>query len=411
MVSAPPSRSAKLWALADQSCQSATNFVTMVLAARYLAVDAFAQFSLAYLAVLFAASFHRTLITQPMNVLGAQHPVELPARAAALWRAHALVVPLGAVLVLVVSPFGFAEPYLLGATVLYLAFYFLQEMQRRHAYTRLVIRPASGVSLCMGALQVLGLAALAWKGLSHPAWWMGMLAAAQLAGVLLGRLLLHFGPAGEAPRRTAREVLAEHYAHSRWVVASQVVYWGSSQVYPFIVAGLGASQTAAFNAGMSILNAVNVLRLTLANYLPAQTGRILAAEGEAALCRYARRVLWQLAGAGLLAWLLLLLLAEPAVHLLYGDKFAGAVDVLRWVALGVWASLFSVVLNALALALRSTENIFFSNAAGAVFTCTAGVYLTHRFGLRGAIVGNVVGYMIPAALQFLKLWPRLRAHP
>ena len=37
MVAAPPARSAKVWALADQACQSATNFLTMVLAARYSA--------------------------------------------------------------------------------------------------------------------------------------------------------------------------------------------------------------------------------------------------------------------------------------------------------------------------------------------------------------------------------------
>lgn len=59
----------RVWALADQGMQSATNFATMVLAARALDVQSFAHFSLAYLAVLFALSFHRTWVTQPMNVL------------------------------------------------------------------------------------------------------------------------------------------------------------------------------------------------------------------------------------------------------------------------------------------------------------------------------------------------------
>lgn len=408
MVAAPPARSAKVWALADQACQSATNFLTMVLAARVLAVGDFAQFSLAYLAVLFAASFHRTWVTQPMNVLGAQAADGLPARAAALWRGHAVLVPAGVLLVLAVSPLGFAEPWLLAATSAYLAFFFLQEMQRRHAYTRFAIRPASVVSLVMGLAQLGGLGLLVWLAQRHAALWMGVLAAAQLVGLLLGRLLLRAdAPAGGA--RTAREVLTEQFQHSRWVVASQLVFWGSSQVYPFVVAGLGAGQTATFNAGMSILNAANVLRMTLANFLPAQASRIRAAHGEAAVCAYARRLLTKLAAAGAVAWLALLLLADPLVHLLYGSKFPGAPDVLRWLSLGIWASVLSVVLNALALALNSTANIFFSNAVGTVFTLTAGIYLTHRFGLTGAIWSNVVGYLIPALYQFIRLWPRLRS--
>lgn len=409
MVSTQPPRSAKIWALADQACQSATNFLTMVLAARYLAVDAFAQFSLAYLAVLFAASFHRTWVTQPMNVLGAQSPEALPARVAALWRGHRLLIPGGIFLLLVVSPFGFAEPWLLLATAAYLALYFLQEMQRRHAYTRFVIRPASIVSLAMGMVQLAALGLLILLGQRHAAWWMAGLALAQAVGVLLGRVLLHVERA-QGAERSARDVLLEQFQHSRWVVASQLVFWGSSQIYPFVVAGLGSGQTAAFNAGMSILNAANVLRMTLANFLPAQAGRIYASHGEVAVCTYARRLLIKLALAGLLACIALQFLAEPLVHLLYGEKFPAASDVLRWLSVGIWASVLSVVLNALSLALNSTENIFFSNALGTAFTLTIGLYLTHKFGLTGAIWSNVVGYMIPASYQFIRLWPRLR-HP
>lgn len=408
MVAAPPARSAKVWALVDQACQSATNFLTMVLAARYLSVAAFAQFSLAYLAVLFAASFHRTWVTQPMNVLGAQAPDALPARVAALWRAHGVLIPAGALLVLAVSPLGFAEPWLLAATSVYLALFFLQEMQRRHAYTRFVIRPASTVSLVMGLAQLGSLGSLVLMAQGHAALWMAALALAQGVGVLLGRVLLRI-EAPAAGKRGMRDVLVEQFNHSRWIVASQLVFWGSSQVYPFVVAGLGATQTATFNAGMSILNAANVLRMTLANYLPAQASRIRASEGEAAVCAYARRLLTRLTLAGLVAWVALLLLADPLVHLLYGNKFPAAADVLRWLSLGIWASMLSVVLNALALALNTTENIFFSNAVGTCFTLTAGLYLTHRFGLTGAIWSNVVGYMIPALYQFIRMWPRLRS--
>lgn len=402
--------STKYWALADQAVQSATNFATMVLAARYLEIETFAHFSLAYLAVLFASSFHRTWATQPMNVLGQQQPDRFASRVYALWHAHALLIPAGMLIVAGVSPFAFAEPALVAATCIYLGVFFLQEMQRRYAYTIFKIRQATLVSLAMAGVQMVGLALLVITDHDSSAEWMLQLALSQLVGVALGFVLVRppSNPAA-SERQGAASVLREHFQHSRWVIASQLVFWASSQMYPFLLAGVGPVQAATFNAGMSILNVANVLRMTLANYLPAHAGRIAARQGGEALSAYTRRALKVIAAAGIVSWLVLLAVAAPVVHMLYGDKFEGAVDVLRWVALGMLASMLSVVLNAVALVFGSTRNIFVSNLLGAVFSCTAGIYLTFQYGLQGAIWSNVAGYSIPALLQFIHLWPRIRA--
>lgn len=402
--------SSKYWALGDQAVQSATNFCTMVFAARYLEIETFAHFSLAYLAVLFASSFHRTWATQPMNVLGQQQPDRLASRVHALWHAHAMLIPAGVLIVAAVSPFAFAEPALVAATSVYLAVFFLQEMQRRYAYTIFKIRQATLVSLAMAFVQMVGLALLVMTEHDSGAEWMLQLALSQLVGVFLGFVLVR-PPSSpiESQRQGAVSVLQEHFRHSRWVIASQLVYWASSQLYPFLLAGVGPAQAATFNAGMSILNVANVLRMTLANYLPAHAGRIAARQGTEALSAYTRRALKVIAAAGVVSWLILLAVAAPLVHMLYGDKFEGADDVLRWVALGMLASMLSVVLNAVALVFGSTRNIFVSNLLGAIFSCTAGIYLTFKYGLQGAIWSNVAGYSIPALLQFIHLWPRIRA--
>jgi O-antigen/teichoic acid export membrane protein len=187
-----------------------------------------------------------------------------------------------------------------------------------------------------------------------------------------------------------------------------LVFWASSQAYPFMIAGVDTAQAAAFNAGMSILNAANVVRMTLANYLPAHAGRVLAHEGADALRAFARGTLFRIALAGVVIWPVVLLLGRPLVELLYGGKFVGADQVIEWVALGIWASMFSVVLNAVALALDTTRNVFMSNAAGALFSCTVGAYLTLTYGLVGAIWANVAGYVIPAVMQATHMWPHLK---
>ncbi len=379
----------------------------MVFAARTLPVDSFAMFSLAYLAILFVASLHRTWITQPMNVLGAKAPESLQSRAGALWVGHGGLIPAGAVLLVPLSFLGFNSLYLVAASMIYVAGFFLQEMARRYAYTQFRIDHAVSITTVVSVVQLVGLFGLVSRAQLNPAIWMLWLGASQFCGAGIGALFSDLRSAVRA-RVRVKEVLEEQLSHSRWVIASQLVFWASSQMYPFLVAGVGASQAASFNAGMSILNAANVLRLTLANYLPAQAGRIRAQGGDVALCRYARSALLRLMLAGVVAWPVVYLLADHVVHLFYGDKFPGAAAVLRWVSLGVWASMLSVVLNAAALALDTTRNIFVSNAMGAVFSLSAGAYLTHRFGISGAILGNVVGYAIPAAWQLVYLWPRLR---
>lgn len=402
-----PRKGAKFWALADQAIQSATNFATMVFAARTLPIDDFARFSLAYLAILFVASLHRTWITQPMNVLGAKAPESLKARVGALWVGHSGLIPAGALLLVPLSFLGFSDRYLVAASMLYVAAYFLQEMSRRYAYTRFQINHAVSITSVISAVQLLGLLGLVSRGQVNPAIWMLMLGLSQLCGAAVGAIFSDLRGTIRS-RGSMRQVLVEQLRHSRWVIASQLVFWLSSQMYPFLVVGVGVSQAASFNAGMSILNAANVPRLTLANFLPAQAGRIRAQGGDAALCRYTRKTLLRLTLAGAVAWPIVYLLADHVVHLFYGDKFPGAADVLRWVSLGVWASVVSVVLNSAALALDTTRNIFVSNAMGAVFSLSAGAYLTNRFGLSGAIFGNVLGYAIPAAWQLVHLWPRLR---
>jgi O-antigen/teichoic acid export membrane protein len=381
----------------------------MVMAARYLGITEFAHFSLACLAVLFVLSFHRTWVTQPMNVLGTLHPASLAGRVISLWRAHLLLIPAGVALMSIVSLFAFHEQSLLVATAFYLALYFLQEMQRRFAYTIFFVRQATMMSVAMGIIQMSGLCALVYAE-DRSGWlWMAVLALSQAAGLAVGLLLIKIPKAVSTQVNSgALQVLRDQFVHSRWIIISQFVFWASSQMYPFLVAGVGADQAATFNAGMAVLNAANVVRMTLANYLPAYVGRVMAKQGEVELCAFTIRAIKTVAVAGLFLWPVIYLISEPLLNILYSGKFRGADQVLTWVALGMWGSMFSVVLNATALALGTTRNIFISNASGALFSSTIGVFLTIVFGLHGAILSNVVGYSIPALLQGFHMWPRLK---
>ena len=58
------------WALADQTMVSGVNFLTGILLARYLGLEEFGRFTLAWMAVLFVNSLQSGLIVQPMMSIG-----------------------------------------------------------------------------------------------------------------------------------------------------------------------------------------------------------------------------------------------------------------------------------------------------------------------------------------------------
>ncbi len=68
------------WALADQTMVSGVNFLTGILLARYLGVEEFGRFTLAWMAVLFVNGIQHAAINSPMMSIGPKQPeAEAPA--------------------------------------------------------------------------------------------------------------------------------------------------------------------------------------------------------------------------------------------------------------------------------------------------------------------------------------------
>src|SRR3546814_10183528 len=64
------------WALADQVMVSGSNFLMTVFLARYLGLEEFGRFALAWMAVLFAAGIHYALVAAPMMSIGPKRSEE-----------------------------------------------------------------------------------------------------------------------------------------------------------------------------------------------------------------------------------------------------------------------------------------------------------------------------------------------
>ena len=394
------------WAVYDQILVSGANFLSTMLIAKMLSVDDFAMYSLASLAVLFFSSFQRTLITQPMNVLGATESLsQLSDRYISLLRLQRILIPLAIFFMVLLGTAFFPHVWIVFAACAYLAAFFLQELVRRFYYTRNKIDLALHNDL-IGYGGQLALLTLIWVCEMHnAALAFFALAFSAIIAFLWGNNAIFRDKlrAAHAPKPVTN-VLQEHWRMARWVVLSQFVFWGASQVYPFMLASWGSFRSVAdFNIAVSILNALNIVRLMLGNYLPSRVTRVYAKDGTIGLRRYLLKLIFLCGGISVFIILTLIISADWLISLLFGDKYPLAGQIIGWLAIGQFAAIIGVITNAAALALRSTQWIFYANTVGTVFSLFAGKYLIVTYGVWGAVAGAGIGASLPALIQGIQV--------
>lgn len=390
------------WAVYDQVLVSGANFLSTMLIAKMLSAEDFAMYSLASLAVLFFSSFQRTLITQPMNVLGATESLpQLHGRYASLLRLQRIFIPLVVFCMILLGTVFFPHVWIIIAACAYLSAFFLQELVRRYYYTRNKIH----LALCndlIGYGGQLGLLALVWLCGAHSAAFAfaALALSAGLAFICGQRQLIYEQRVDANTSQPMFSILREHWKIARWVVLSQFVYWGASQVYPFMLASWGSYRSVAdFNVAVSLLNALNIVRLMLGNYLPSRVTRVYASGGKNGLRQYLLRMMFLCGSISIIIILILIVSADWLIAFLFGSKYPLAGELIAWLAIGQFAAIIGVITNAAALALRSTQWIFYANAAGTLFSLLMGQYLIVNHGVWGAVVGAGVGASLPALIQ------------
>jgi O-antigen/teichoic acid export membrane protein len=395
----------------DQILVSGANFVSTLIVARMLVPESFAMFSLASLAILFFASFHRTLITQPLNVLGAtEAPAALAARYVGLMDMQWLMIPFGIVLLGVTGIFFFPDLGLVIGAASYLAGFFLQEMVRRYHYTQGEIKDALLNDLISYGGQLLVLFVIYTIGYREAAYAFIALAMTSLSAFVWGQHRIRQSYSAYLVEATSpKSLLLEHWKFAKWVVLSQFVFWGATQAYPFMLAGQSTyAEVADFNVANSILNALNIVRLMLGNYLPSRVTVVYADGGTAALRKFLLRILAYSGGASFVLIVLLMAGSHWLVEVLFAGKYPLAGELIGWLACAHFASIISVVTNAGALALRTTNWIFYANAVGTVFSVICGPLLIARYGVWGAVAGLGIASALPTVIQGIKVFYQCR---
>ena len=395
------------WALIDQAIVSAANFLTGLLVARSLGAAELAAYSLAFTAINGISSVHRALISQPMNILGARESVEARhARYAGLMSLQTWLLPACLPLMGAVGAVYFPDPALVLGAMFFLLVFCLQDMARRFHYTGGEVRGAVPLDAIAFGGQLLALAA-GWA-LGHITaqtvmWWMGM------------PLLVAFWIGHQGIRRAAaachashapvpERLLSTHWEQSRWIVLSIVLFTAASQLVPFQIASFGDRvDVANYHAANVLMNALNVIRFTVGNYLPGKAAMVLAEQGLPGLKQYMRRLsvayvlLAGVAYAGfevLGAWL---------IDLLFKGQYPGAGELIGSMAAIHLLAMSTIIATAAAQVLGETRVIFYANVAATVAGWALGPWLITQFGIWGGLGSLAIGLLLPALIQCIQV--------
>ena len=388
------------WVVGDQALISASNFLGMVIAARAMPTAEFGTYALAWSAIWALNSIQSSLVTQPHSVLAARgDEAAYRGYTTATARMQALMtLAIGLPIVAVgLAALGVGAGPVVLSVGLAVVGWQAQEFMRRVLFFEGRLRAVAALDVVSFGGQLAAIAALAVSGRLTVA--SALIAAAVTSAVsaLIGLRLLRSTFRAEPLAGSA----AENVAHGRWLLGAEVGAFICLNSYPFIIAlTTGAEAVAVYAAAMLILNPLNVIWFAVGNVLPIRLSRARASRGDE---RGPQRAPVRLPRVGRpsvgLYCLAASLLSGPILTFLFGDAYAGY----GWVVAG--AALIRFVgyhSHLLAIGLRAQHNtrpIFTGYVIAAPFSIVAGVALTSRFGIAGALVA-----MLAATLIWTAAW-------
>jgi len=399
------------WALADQAMISGVNFLTGILLARFLGIEEFGRFTLAWMVVLFAAAIQNAAINSPMMSIGSQQAEEdAPAYYGAVFAQQAVFTALSVVIVFAGTAAaarwfpqwnidGLALPLAAAA-----AAYHTQDFLRRYFFTR--GRPsaafAADATCYLGRLALLVCLFFAFTGMdSHYALW--AIAAMTAVATLCAAFLVE--PLRWVPE-VARSVTRRHGGFSKWLVLSRLTKWTSSQLF-YIATGalLGAAAVGALRAARNLMGVTHILLMGLENIVPVRAAQHFQRGGVKALKEYLRRVSW--IGGSVTAFVALAFAVAPGfwLDLFYGGSYAGYGYLIRWFAAVYILIFMELPLRAALRAIEQTQPIFSANLWASLFSLAAVYPLIHWFELYGVMAGLLITQVIVQAT----LWWALRS--
>jgi O-antigen/teichoic acid export membrane protein len=393
-------------ALADQAFVSCMNFVTGLLLARFLGIEAYGEYILVYGVMAFFSTVQLALIVSPMMVKGLLVPHdEQPAYFSAVM-VQQLLFCLATALTIVIGGLmtaRFSRQAHLGRLVIPLACattaFITQDYFRRYFFV--VKRPIAALinDILSYGLQVL---LVLWFGLYKKLDTGTVLQLLCLAFCL--PILVAFVQIWKEIRihvsdkdfflRTSIDSL--HFG--KWLLGVSVLYWVQGQLVNYLSAGmLSLSIVGAINACKNLLGPLNVFFLGLQNILLPESTRSYENGGIKGLGGYLMRVsFW---GGGLTVAIVIVasIWSETWIGLLYGKAYHGYGWIVIWWGIYSILSFFQRPLTAGLSVLDRTRGVFNAVLIGSALFVALGYAFARKWQVDGIMFAMCFSSLVTVA--------------
>jgi O-antigen/teichoic acid export membrane protein len=396
--------------LVDQIVVSATNFVTGVMIARNSPPEQFGLYMLGISAMFVAYELQAALVSTPYMV----HYPHLRGRDCEWYTgstlAHQAAFGLCVSLLLLMGGLLLARgigPKEAAPVLMTLAGFgllmMLREYVRRLCFARLDPFGALVLDVTVSALQLVGIAALAWSG--------GLSAA--LSFVIMGTAAGVGAATWLALNRASfafrwgriRVDLVMNWRFGRWVLLSGLLWALSMQLYPWVLTLFDSVAAAGIWAAcMGVVQLANPVILGAQNWLGPKIADEFATRGYRGLLRYVAKISASLMGLILPFVLSMVLLGDRLVSLIYGEAYAGQGAVMALLGVNLLVMGLAFPVSRALFAAKRADLDFLANLVPVLILITVGIWLVESFGPLGGAASLLLANTASALFRIALFW-------
>jgi O-antigen/teichoic acid export membrane protein len=398
------------WGMADQAFISLANFLTLLILARELPVNAFGQFVLVNTGLQIVLSFQGPLITQPHNVLAFRHGADnyrtytstcLCAQAALSVTTLVVFLSIGALISMWESGTGELVLVMACAATAWQA----QEFFRRVMYTE--ERPPGaflndvvsygGQVLIIGGLLAAGVLTATTAVLS--------IAITSTIAAAIG----FFQTRRSFDGRFEAHYLQSNWRHGRWLTGAAGSSLINRHLWYYMLALLsGPAATATFAAVAVLLRPVGILVTSIETMLPTHLARRLDANGRLHGLRAHKPALLLAPLIGVYC-LFIVIGGNTVLSTVYDGRYGHETVLILLFAVYYALAYAQSILDSTLRALDRTRPLFVASLAAAGLTLTLGWALTGWLSAEGAALGVILNTLIALVLVGRSLRAELAA--
>jgi O-antigen/teichoic acid export membrane protein len=379
------------WTFADQAIISGVNFFTGIILVRYLGLEEFGRFTLAWLIILFFNSIQFAAVISPMMSIGPkQEENELPKYYGAVffqqlfWSGLCLI----SILLFVWGSQFLFEWKIKGLAIL-LAVVLVsvqsQDFLRRYFFVRqrAVLAFVNDCICYLGRLLLL-VVCFQYSLLDLKAVLLLIASTAALA-TLIGfikteQLIIS--------RNFVNRVFKEHWQFSKWLIVSALMQWTSGNLF-LIAAGelLGVFAVGAIKAAQNIIGVTHILFQAMENFVPSQAAKAFGKDGAKGLLRYLQGISlhWGVLIAGVAFFAAIL--SDFWFKCFYGSTYLIYSFLLKWFSLIYFVGFFIIPISAGLRAIEKTKSLFMSLFFLSVLSVILAYPLIAYLDLTGVMIG------------------------